>query len=272
MRRGVSTAAMPAGPRHSRSRWPNLRATAPICWCCCASVWPGCSCPRRRSTSACRPTTSRAARAPNQELFPTSKGEREGLTQLIERLQARLGPDQVQRLRPVEDHRPECGSRIEAATGEITPRVTTMTKAPALAAVPAASETCKVRPLRKHAALAATQPSVRRIAPSPARPPAGAAPGVAVAQARAVARASVTSVTEWRAAAIAERPRAHRSRLVGCRAWPSATISSPRPPTARWWLLGTSGVQAEQREGFGLDRRGPRGDDDLGLGVEAGCG
>ena len=51
--------------------------------------------------------------APNQELFLTSAGEREGLTQLIERLQARLGPEQVQRLRTVEDHRPECGGRIE---------------------------------------------------------------------------------------------------------------------------------------------------------------
>ena len=60
--------------------------------------------------------------APNQELFPTSRSEREGLTQLIERLQARLGTDQVQRLHPVEDHRPECGNRIEAASGEISPR------------------------------------------------------------------------------------------------------------------------------------------------------
>jgi protein ImuB len=61
--------------------------------------------------------------APNHELFSTSKSEREGLTQLIERLQARLGPGQVQRLQPVEDHRPECGSRIESVSGEITPRV-----------------------------------------------------------------------------------------------------------------------------------------------------
>ena len=57
--------------------------------------------------------------APNEELFPTARSEREGLTQLIERLQARLGPEQVQRLHPVDDHRPECGSRIEAASGEV---------------------------------------------------------------------------------------------------------------------------------------------------------
>ena len=50
---------------------------------------------------------------PNQELFATSRSEREGLTQLIERLQARLGVEQVQRLHRVEDHRPECGNRIE---------------------------------------------------------------------------------------------------------------------------------------------------------------
>ena len=56
---------------------------------------------------------------PNQDLFPTSRSECEGLVQLIERLQARLGPEQVQRLHPVDDHRPECGSRIEATNGEV---------------------------------------------------------------------------------------------------------------------------------------------------------
>ena len=60
--------------------------------------------------------------APNQELFPTSRSEREGLTQLIERLQARLGADQVQRLQPVEDHRPECGHLLAVADGEVAPR------------------------------------------------------------------------------------------------------------------------------------------------------
>jgi protein ImuB len=54
---------------------------------------------------------------PNQELFPTARSEREGLTQLIERLQARLGAEQVQRLQAVDDHRPECDSRIEVASG-----------------------------------------------------------------------------------------------------------------------------------------------------------
>lgn len=44
---------------------------------------------------------------PNTELFPTARSESEGLTRLIERLQARLGPGQVQRIAAVADHRPE---------------------------------------------------------------------------------------------------------------------------------------------------------------------
>ncbi len=52
---------------------------------------------------------------PNTELFPTARGEREGLTRLIERLQARLGPAQVQRLREVEDHRPERATQVVRA-------------------------------------------------------------------------------------------------------------------------------------------------------------
>jgi protein ImuB len=45
--------------------------------------------------------------APNAELFPTRSAEREGLTRLVERLQARLGAEGVQRLALVADHRPE---------------------------------------------------------------------------------------------------------------------------------------------------------------------
>lgn len=50
---------------------------------------------------------------PNTELFPSARSEREGLTRLIERLQARLGPEQVQRLVRVADHRPECSGRVQ---------------------------------------------------------------------------------------------------------------------------------------------------------------
>jgi protein ImuB len=52
---------------------------------------------------------------PNSELFPTPGSEREGLTRLIERLQARLGPEQVQRLVRVQDHRPERASELQTA-------------------------------------------------------------------------------------------------------------------------------------------------------------
>lgn len=71
---------------------------------------------------------------PNSELFPTAKSEREGLTRLIERLQARLGSDQVQRLVPVEDHRPECATRCTAAPAVATPngRMTAPASEPAL--------------------------------------------------------------------------------------------------------------------------------------------
>ena len=58
-----------------------------------------------------------ARRAPlNEELFPTAGSEREGLLRLIERLQARLGPAQVQRLVQRQDHRPERASEGVAAT------------------------------------------------------------------------------------------------------------------------------------------------------------
>jgi protein ImuB len=53
--------------------------------------------------------------APNGELFPTSASAREGLVRLIERLQARLGPQQVQRPVLVEDHRPERGTAWQPA-------------------------------------------------------------------------------------------------------------------------------------------------------------
>lgn len=52
-----------------------------------------------------------ASAPPNESLFPTPRSESEGLVQLIERLQARLGSGQVRRLVAVADHRPECASR-----------------------------------------------------------------------------------------------------------------------------------------------------------------
>jgi protein ImuB len=59
---------------------------------------------------------------PNSELFPTAKSEREGLVRLVERLQARLGPERVQRLVPVQDHRPECATAAVAVDPAALPR------------------------------------------------------------------------------------------------------------------------------------------------------
>jgi protein ImuB len=77
----------------------------------------------------CRQLQRRAA--PNGELFPTAASAQEGLTRLIERLQARLGPDRVQQPVPCEDHRPERGTRwqpVRPAAGvrraEAVPAVT----------------------------------------------------------------------------------------------------------------------------------------------------
>ncbi len=56
--------------------------------------------------------------APNAELFPTRHSEQAGLLRLIERLQARLGDDQVLRLQPVADHRPERACRAVPALAE----------------------------------------------------------------------------------------------------------------------------------------------------------
>ena len=58
---------------------------------------------------------------PNTELFPTPAAEHEGLTRLIERLQARLGREQVQRLVPLQDHRPERATACRAADAQMRP-------------------------------------------------------------------------------------------------------------------------------------------------------
>lgn len=52
---------------------------------------------------------------PHGELFPSAASEREGLLRLVERLQARLGAEQVQQLQAVADHRPERASATRPA-------------------------------------------------------------------------------------------------------------------------------------------------------------
>ncbi|MCR5886090.1 DNA polymerase Y family protein [Rhizobacter sp. J219] len=59
---------------------------------------------------------------PNAELFPTPQSERAGLVQLIERLQARLGREQVQCLVPVADHRPERATQVVPAEPRLMKR------------------------------------------------------------------------------------------------------------------------------------------------------
>jgi protein ImuB len=59
-----------------------------------------------------------AAPAPNGELFPTRASRAEGLLRLVERLRARLGDGQVQRLVALSDHRPEQCSRAVPLQGE----------------------------------------------------------------------------------------------------------------------------------------------------------
>jgi protein ImuB len=52
---------------------------------------------------------------PNGELFPTLRSENEGLVRLIERLQSRLGREQILRLGARRDHRPERASEMRPA-------------------------------------------------------------------------------------------------------------------------------------------------------------
>ena len=53
------------------------------------------------------------ADADHRQLFPAAATASEGLGRLVERLQARLGHDQVQRVRLCQDHRPEAAYRMQ---------------------------------------------------------------------------------------------------------------------------------------------------------------
>jgi len=52
---------------------------------------------------------------PDADLFPATASGQEGLLRLLERLQARLGPEGVQRLAPWPEHRPEQATRLQPA-------------------------------------------------------------------------------------------------------------------------------------------------------------
>ncbi len=121
---------------------------------------------------------------PNGELFASAQGEREGLTRLVERLQARLGRPRVRRLARVQDHRPERGSEShEVDAAEFHTRPDPKRAPPVL-----------------HGALT-THPITR--------------PVWLVEPAQPLLRATRPAAARWRAAATAERPRAYRGRLVG---------------------------------------------------------
>ena len=75
-----------------------------------------------------------ATPAPNGELFPTGSSRAEGLLRLLERLYARLGPEQVQRVLPVADFRPERARVVVPAQGPL-PALPAAAAAAAVAAV-----------------------------------------------------------------------------------------------------------------------------------------
>jgi protein ImuB len=58
---------------------------------------------------------------PNAELFPTRASEQEGLSRMLERLQARLGPQGVRMMQPHADHRPERATRSTPMRWQASP-------------------------------------------------------------------------------------------------------------------------------------------------------
>ena len=69
---------------------------------------------------------------PDAELFPSAAGAREGLMRLLERLQARLGPEGAQRLAICPDHRPERATVLQPVLGRDMVRVATPDATPRL--------------------------------------------------------------------------------------------------------------------------------------------
>jgi len=86
--------------------------------------------------------------APNAELFATRSSEREGLTRLVERLQARLGAAGVQRLTLRADHRPERAMAWQpAAAGLVHAKPGPVAAKPSPAQPPAVAHAAPARPL-----------------------------------------------------------------------------------------------------------------------------
>jgi protein ImuB len=111
--------------------------------------------------------------APNAELFPAPAGAREGLARLIERLQARLGPERVQQPVPVADHRPErCTAWQPAGAGAPAAAAPAMATATATAAAATRGTTATATTATTAAATAATAATAAAVSARPIRLPA----------------------------------------------------------------------------------------------------
>ena len=221
-RAGAAAAARRRRRPRSRSRWRSLRATPITCWCCCASALPACSCPRPRSTSPCAPTTSRTGRRRIASCSPARAARARAWSQLIERLQARLGPEQVQRLQPVEDHRPECGSRSAAAGGPAAHSAPA--RPPGRPAARAPAQPRRLKP--------AAQPSARAaVQPSPAVQPSANAAASSRAPPRRPARPVVRPT--WLLTEPEPLPERQSRPLLGGE--PLQLLSGPERIEAGWW-------------------------------------
>ena len=103
---------------------------------------------------------------PNAELFPTQASEREGLTRLIERVQARLGREQVQRLARRDDHRPERTTVQIVADARMRPARASSTPSASMNDEGARASSSAARPIPSSSVLAEESPA------SPVRSPA----------------------------------------------------------------------------------------------------
>jgi protein ImuB len=91
-------------------RWPSRRSTPPTCRLLRERLArTTLAAPTLELQLLCRDLVPH--RPPTASCLPPGTAQAEGLTRLLERLRARLGDEQVQRLQPVADHRPERASR-----------------------------------------------------------------------------------------------------------------------------------------------------------------
>lgn len=197
---------------------------------------------------------------PNGELFPTRASESVGLARLLERLRARLGDAQVQRLLPVADHRPERGSRgvpalagPAAQHGRPTRGAASVSSPPSAAAqvrTPARRGTRVVPPAGRGAMAAATQ-GVARMAmasPPPGRDaagighalPGGGAPSALCAPARPAQPGAMTAAVTlplhrpaWLLPEPVPLPERHGLPVLDGE--PLQLVSGPERIEAGWW-------------------------------------